>query len=416
MHKTVTRRRSEIQGTMNHLLELVHREITKIDNDAVKQRGTVNEEFTKDVTIIQNQCIEAGLDNTVITFSGIDPTAWSGSLASARQLRLNDLEALVTRYEEKFRQIELITSSRKGALNQVISGINELCEQRLHRLEMDYESKRQKLEYAYQHMLQRRVLSAATPYVRLYQGPPAMSPLKGGPIAQGVRKIYQRIFGKLPRVTQLSCYWASLRHFVRVVDAAAARGARNVLIVGSEDGFIDSIADDLPGLHARVSMSDLKTGNLVRAFDRPPQFDLCICKLESAELGLLSTLIGLLRPVMSKGGTIVGFHLNNDTRPLTLDVAWIDTLSRSYDVRCYFAGSPASARVIAKFREAALSSSTSSYSFVMFVLRLLTIAPQALRANRAEAAIAAIDSTSTPPACTSVTIEVVVDDRLVGGA
>ena len=409
MHKTVTRRRSEIQGTMNHLLELVHREITKIDNDAVKQRGTVNEEFIKELAIIQNRYVEAGLDNTVTTFSGIDPMACSGSLAAARQLRPNDLEALVTRCEEKFRQIELIMSSRKGALNQIISGIADLCEQQLRRLEIDYESKRQKLEDAYQHMLPRRVLSAATPYVRLYQGAAAISPLKGGPIVRGVKKIYQRMFGKLPRVTQLSCYWASLRYFVRVVDAAAARGARNVLIVGSEDGFIDSIADDLPGLHARVSMSDLKTGNLVRAFDRPPQFDLCICKLESAELGLLSTLIGLLRPVMSKGGTIVGFLLNNDTRPLTLDSAWIDTISRSYDVRCYFAGSPASARVIARFREAALSSTTGSYSFLVFVLRLLTIAPQALRANRAEAAIAATDSASPPPACTSVTIEVVVD-------
>ena len=91
IHKTVTRRRSEIQGTMNHLLELVHREITKIDNDAVKQRGTVNEEFIKELAIIQNRYVEAGLDNTVTTFSGIDPMACSGSLAAARQLRPNDL-------------------------------------------------------------------------------------------------------------------------------------------------------------------------------------------------------------------------------------------------------------------------------------------------------------------------------------
>jgi len=251
------------------------------------------------------------------------------------------------------------------------------------------------------------VMSAATPYVRLYHGPSAVSPLKGGLILRGVKKIYQRMFGKLPRVTQLSCYWAPLRHFVRVVDAAAARGARNVLVVGSGDDFIDRTADHLPGLRAVVSMSDLKTGNLVRAFDRPPQFDLCICELEFAELATFSTLVGLLRPAMSKRGTIVGFHLNSEMRPFTLNGARIDGISRSDDVvRCYFAGSPASARVIAKFRDAA---SSATGSFVVFGLRLLKIAPQALRANQAEAAIAPIDSTSPPPVCTSVTIEVVID-------
>src|SRR5262249_9452112 len=159
---------------------------------------------------------------------------------------------------------------------------------------------------------------------------------------------------------------------------------------GAGDGFIDSIADHLPGLHAVVSMSDLKTGNLLRAFDGPPQFDLCICKLKIAEVGAFSTLIGLLRPMMSKGGTIIGLHLNYENRPVTLDTAWIDRIARSNDVlRCYFAGSAASARVIANFQEAAArSSSPGGYSFVVFFLRLLKLAPQALRANWAEAAIA----------------------------
>jgi hypothetical protein len=414
IHKTFTRKRSELQGAKNHLLELVRREITEIDTDEVKQLGAINEEFTKELAIVQNEYIRAGLDNTVAIFSGIDPMARSGSLG---ELHVSGLEALVSRYEEKLSQSNLAVSSRKKTLNQILIGIGDLCDERLHRLEVEYESKCQGLENSYRQLLQRRLLSAATPYVRLYEGPTAVGPLEEGMILRGVKKIYQRMFGDLPRVTQLSCYWASLRHLVRVVDEATARGARNVLVVGSGDGFIDGIADHVPGLHAVVSLSDLKTGNLLRAFDRPPQFDLCICKLESAELAAFSTLIGLLRPVMSKGGTIVGFHLNYDARPLTLDSAWIDTISRSNDVlRCYFAGSAASARVIAKFREAANSSSRGRYSLVVFFLRLLTIAPQALRANRAEAAIAPINSASPPPICTSVTIEVIVDGiAQVGG-
>jgi hypothetical protein len=405
--KTFTRKQSELQGSKNRLLELVHREITEIDNDELKQLGAIDEEFTKELAIIQDQYVRAGRDNTVAVFSGIDPKVRPGSLG---ELHGNDLEALVSRYEEKFRHNNLVVSSRKKALNQILTGIGELCDQRIRHLEVEYESKRQNLENSYQEMLQRRVLSAATPYVRLYEGPAAASPLKEGMILRGVKKIYQRIFGKPPRVTQLSCYWAPLRHLVRVVDEATARGARNVLVVGAGDGFIDRIADHLPGIHAVVSMSDLKTGNLLRAFDRPPQFDLCICKVEITELDALSTLIGLLRPVMSKGGTIVGLHLNYEIRPLTPDSAWIDRIARSNDVlRCHFAGSAASARVIAKFQEAARSSSADAYSFAVFFLRLLKMAPQALHANWAEAAIAPINSASPPSVCTSVTIEVIVD-------
>src|SRR5262249_52469236 len=148
------------------------------------------------------------------------------------QLHLSDLEALVSGYEEKLSRI----LSRNKALNHTLTGIGDVCDQRLSRLQAEYEAKRQNLENSYQEMLQRRVLSAATPYVRLHEGPIAVGLLKEGMILRRAKKIYQRVFGKRPRVTQLSCYWASLRHLVRVVDEATARGARNVLVVGGGDG------------------------------------------------------------------------------------------------------------------------------------------------------------------------------------
>src|SRR5262249_18263002 len=157
-------------------------------------------------------------------------------------------------------------------------------EQRIHRLELDRKYKCQELGNAYQGLLQQRVLSAATPYVSLHQGPTKVAPFSGGALPRLMTRLYRAGFGKLPRVTQLSCYWAPLRHVVRLVDAASAAGARNVLIIGSTHGLIDTIADHLPGLHARVSMLDAKTGNLAKVFDRSPQFDLCVCSLEFAEL------------------------------------------------------------------------------------------------------------------------------------
>jgi hypothetical protein len=96
-----------------------------------------------------------------------------------------------------------------------------------------------------------------------------------------------------------------------------------------------------------------------------------------------------------------------------MDGEWIDSVSRLRDTcRFYFAGSVGSARVIRKYRDAANAYRTGGHSIVrraMFVLRLLKIVPLALVANRTEAAIAPEGCSTPSPACTSVTIEVVVD-------
>ena len=232
-------------------------------------------------------------------------------------------------------------------------------------------------------------------------------------IGPSFRLPHGTIFGTVPRVTRLSCYWATLRHVVRLIDTAVVRAAENVLIIGSKQSFISTIADHLPGLHGLVSMSDLKTGNLAKAFDRLPKWDLCVCNLELAELAEVSTILTAIRPVMSNGGTIIGFYLNYDATPVTMDGASIDSMSRLRDTRrFYFAGSAGSARVIRKHRQAANAYRTGGYPIVrwaMAVLRLLKIAPLALVANRTEAAIAPEGFPAPPPACTSVTIEVVVD-------
>jgi hypothetical protein len=128
-------------------------------------------------------------------------------------------------------------------------------------------------------------------------------------IGPSFRLPHGTIFGTVPRVTRLSCYWATLRHVVRLIDTAVVRAAENVLIIGSKQSFISTIADHL-GLHGLASMSDLKTG--AQAFDRLPNWDLYICDLELAELAEVSTILTAIRPVMLNGGTIIGFYLNYD--------------------------------------------------------------------------------------------------------
>jgi len=409
IRKTFSRKRAEIEETMKQLLALIQGEIADIDNEIAKQRDDIDQEFIKELATIQN--IRSESDDIVSRFLGTDCSGSSGASKS--------LAALVERYDDKLCQIQdPMLKRKKMNWDESRKRIIELYDQRIHRLEFDHRCKCQELENAYQELLQRRVLSAATPYVALHRGPAKAARLSGGVISRLITKVYRTIFGTLPRVTQLSCYWAPLRHVIRLVDTATARGAKNVLVIGSRQGFINTIADHLRGLHGLVSMSDLKTGNLAKAFDRLPKWDLCICNLELAELAELSTILTAVRPVMLNGGTIIGFYLNYDAAPVTMDAAWIDGMSRLRDTcRFYFAGSIGSARVMRKYQDAGNLYRTGGYSIMrgaMFVLRLLKIVPQALLANRTEAAIAPEGFSIPPAVCTSVTIEVVVD-RLSSG-
>jgi hypothetical protein len=403
IHKIFSRKRDEIQETMNQLVGLIQREIAAIDSEIAKQRDAIDRELVRDLFIIHDEFIQTAPDAAASGFLAPD---FAGSWASDAALA-----ALVERYEEKLRQIQ--SQQKKNESDQLLKGVSALYDQRLHHLEFDHISKCQKLEEAYQKVLKRRVLSAATPYIDLHRGPATISPMAGGTTSQLVKKIYRTIFGKLPRVTQLSCYWAPLRHLVRLVDTAAARGAENVLVIGSRHGFIEMIADQLPGLHGLVSTLDLKSGNLEKALDRAHNWDLCICNLEFAELTEFSTILNIVKPLMSRGGTIICFYLNYDATGITVDGAFINSMSRLSDIpRFYFAGTPASVRAIRKFRAANNLYQTASYSFlkgIMFGFRLLKAVPLTLAANRTEVAIAPVGFSTPPPICTSVTIEVVVE-------
>jgi hypothetical protein len=401
VNKMFSRKRREIEESMSQLLALVHGEIGMIDSEMAKQRATIDQEFIRDLAIIQSKSIRSDVDDV--------GDGLLGAVSTSNSASHDALVALIERYEEKLCQIQSPAVKRKkNELKQSIEKIIHLYDRRIHRLELDRKSKCQELEAAYQHLLKRRVLSAAIPYVSLHRGVATVTPLTRGTISRLIEKIYRTMFGKLPRVTQLSCYWAPLRHVVRLVDMATARGAKNVLVIGSGDGFIDTIADHLPGLHALISRSSMKTGNLAKAFDRSTRFDLCICNLEFADLAEFSAIVATVRPLMLGGGTIIGFYLNYGATFITVG----DVLMNSTEVsRFYFSGSHSSARAIKKFREVADTYRTGG-SFVrriMFVASFLKLVPQALLANRTEAAIAPEGFSTSPPVCTSVTIEVVVD-------
>jgi hypothetical protein len=206
-------------------------------------------------------------------------------------------------------------------------------------------------------------------------------------------------------------YWAAMRHLVRIVDQSIAGGAQKVLVVVGSTGIADSVADELSGLHARVSLADVLHGNLLKSFETNPQFDLCICSFEISELNQVSELVNSVSPAMRKGSKIICFYPNFSVRPFSSDEMNLlyGSLYFSKPARIYYSGSEESARVVRQFRDA-LSRGPSGKlgTFGRLATLLLMVAPSALRANKLEDGLSAEQISKMPTECTSITIEVTV--------
>jgi hypothetical protein len=229
------------------------------------------------------------------------------------------------------------------------------------------------------------------------------------------RRIYHGWYGKLPRVQPLHPYWAAMRHLVRLVDQTADRGAANVLIVIGSGGIADTVADHLPGLHSRVSFSELLEGKLTTA-QQPSKFDLCICTLGTAELRRFRDIVRMVAPCMHSGAKILGFYPNFDLRSLSKDeLAHLQNiLDLPWSVRIHYAGSDKSARVIRRFNATASTAASGRLAnLARIATTLLTVTPSVLAANRSEATASKDHSSRLPEQCTSITIEVTLTERVV---
>src|SRR5262249_6972506 len=158
--------------------------IAEVDNEMATLRGAIDREFVREIASVQNDVIQCSPGN-VSGSPGADCTGNSIALAVAEQSHPNALAALLDRYEEKLGQIQSPPMlKRKIELNRLLETINVIYDQRLRRLELERESRCQTLETAYSQLLQRRVLSATTPYIDFRRGPAKVTPLTGGMISR----------------------------------------------------------------------------------------------------------------------------------------------------------------------------------------------------------------------------------------
>src|SRR5262249_17386261 len=200
-------------------------------------------------------------------------------------------------------------------------------------------------------------------------------------------------------------YWDVLHHLHQLVERAAARGAKDVLYVG-ERSNISAILAYLPGLHAWMSAAGLTTGNIGGTFAQPPQFDICLCDLEFADLARFSEIQAAAQRFMRPGGTIIGFLMNADAIPLPINEL-ATGLSNIPRARVYYTGSNRSVSSLRAYRSALSVPRRSRAIFLAnIMIRLGLLAPKVWISNVVEA-LASKKRQSTPPAvATSITTEI----------
>src|SRR5262245_41880331 len=99
-----------------------------------------------------------------------------------------------------------------------------------------------------------------------------------------------------------------------------------------------TIADDLPGLQAQVSLSEL-TGD--KTWEPQIKFDLCLCSLGASELAQFNDLVMATAPHMHSGGKIIGCYLNFGLRPLSKhEIVMLQNVSDlPWPTKVHYAGS-----------------------------------------------------------------------------
>ena len=297
-------------------------------------------------------------------------------------------------------------------LENVRDMIREHYERRLLTLDSEYEASKRHLQAEYERLMPKGVKEAGIPHIEVRSGPIALDRPSDGLTVRLAKTAYRWYFGKFPRVSHRNPLWAPLRHVVRIVDAVADAGGTDVFVISSQARPIERLADRFTGKYARFGPSVALSENFPLAFEQKPNFHLCLCILEHAEVRDFPRIVKAVAPCMRPGGKIVGFHLNPSLDPLPAnDPGLVAALSRLIDpVRVHYAGSPRSREVLDAIRRASGSSGSELARAARIALCQLRVMPRTVAINRAEAAMH--EDTLAPPAlCTSVTLEVTIGEQ-----
>ncbi len=315
-----------------------------------------------------------------------------------------DLSAVYQRWIEEITSLDRSDSVEETRINALIQTMTRLGQQHLQRLDGEFETAKAELHRRYHALLPRRTASATIPELRIRHG----RTLDGNAAGRSglLARCYYSIFGKAPRVSRLSPYWGALRHLSGIVDAAAARGAVDALIVGLCSGLTGAIVADFSGVQGRVSVPDMRTGNFAKAFSSRPEFDIVVCDLTRAELLEFAQIYAAVRPFVRDGGKIIAFYYRAELTPLPEGALVLGDVPIELDERReYYAGTTASARVLKRYQNMFRGIGLPEVARV--AIALLSLVPRSCAASRSEARTNSLAWDPDRP-CTSVTVEITV--------
>jgi hypothetical protein len=313
-------------------------------------------------------------------------------------------------HAEAWKTLEIKAQARRLATARATQEVVGTFEQRVAELESEYQSLVVPLQSAYDQLVDRGVKSAAIPDVSMRQRSRSAATSIAGdnPIERLVRRFY---FSAIPRVSRLHPYWAPLRIFVRLVDRSARESAANILVVKGESGIGDRIADAFP--HAEISFAEALQGNLAVAFNNFPHVKLCICALDADEIRNFSAFIKAVAPCLSAESKIIVFYPNFELglMPYAPGEIMRGLSNVSATTRIFCTGSARSAQVLRQFHRAiAAARGQGLRRRIRAAIALVLLSPRALIANLYEGLIPESKCSEPPEQCTSVTIEIKIQN------
>jgi hypothetical protein len=402
--KRLSRLRAECVETMNHQRDLIQRRRDLIQKAILEEktgeRQELDQQFLEEFTGTASRSPSHNGFARISFDQNVGSRATQGSFdppAPASQWF-----EILGRYEGKYSSQREKEKAREGALEAALDAINAYYPERIRSLDRELE----KLKVEYLLKIGETLAPTAVQFLRMRRGP-SIPPadVQGSVAGRLARRLYYRLFGKWPRVTKLSPYWDLLHHLHQLTEGAAARGAKDVLYVG-ERSNISATLEHLPGLHAWMSAAGLTTGNIGAAIAQPPQFDICLCDLEFADLARFSEIQAAAQRFMRPGGTIIGFFMNADAIPLPINELATD-LSNIPRAHIYYTGSNRSVSSLRAYRSAlSVPRRLRAIFLANILIQLGFLAPKVWISNVAETLVSEKRRSTPPAVATSITAEI----------
>jgi hypothetical protein len=299
LRKGHERRRAELERMRDRHMEIMQKMVTQVSLDAEKEREKLSGQFVEEFSAITAAPKPAGPFFTAkLENLADDEAAKQESRLEARVLG---------KFQKQFEVVHKDLERRIAQLNNALHAVYQHYERQLSTLDQRAENEIAAVRRQYKRLIQKRILSAAIPHVRI-RGERNGGSADGNPLTRTLKTVRD----KIGRETRFRLYRSPLRAIRRIVADAKARGAQNVLTIGNGPGIVESIVAEFPGVHASVSTIGVLTGNLRSAIDQALRFDLCVWDMSADELLDFSAHFDIVEFCMNAGGRVIGFHWNTD--------------------------------------------------------------------------------------------------------